>query len=80
MRLGQWIVNILEDKYGSQNITLGDRMLRHVDLSQVLFNISNDEYLDIVLAYYKNNAWDDRENNLNYKSVKEDKKTLEHRI
>ncbi len=61
-RLGQWFVNTLQEKYKLENIQLGDSMLRNVNLSNVLFYMSDREFMDILLAYYAENAWENREN------------------
>ncbi len=61
-RLGQWFVNILQEKHNLENIQLGDRMLRNVNLSQILFNLSDREFMEILLSYYAKHAWENREN------------------
>ncbi len=67
-RLGQWIVNILEDKYNLTDLQVGDIMYRDINLNNVLYNITNEEYKQIILAYYAEDAWKNREKNLNYVS------------
>jgi len=60
-RLGQWFVNILQKNHNLENIQLGDRMLRNINMSQVLFNLSNREFMEMLLTYYAENAWENSE-------------------